>query len=182
MPSSSSWPPRLDERQLDRARPLWELWFLTGLRDGRVGVLLKLHHCVADGLAAVALMGSLFDVESDDGDPDPIPWIPEPIPGGWSLLIDNLAHKARTALQAAAMLAHPRRLVRGAWCPGQRAFGKRSVARRPAYLAEPTRPVWAPSSFPSAGPVGREAGWRAPTTERSTTSCSTCGPEGFGSC
>ena len=40
---------RLDERQLDRARPLWELWFLTGLRDGRVGVLLKLHHCVADG-------------------------------------------------------------------------------------------------------------------------------------
>ena len=60
---------RLDERQLDRARPLWELWFLTGLRDGRVGVLLKLHHCVADGLAAVALMGSLFDVESDDAGP-----------------------------------------------------------------------------------------------------------------
>ncbi len=102
---------RLDERQLDRARPLWELWFLSGLRDGRIGVLLKLHHCVADGLAAVALMGSLFDVESAEGDPDPAPWIPEPIPGGWALLIDNLAHKARTALQAAAMLAHPRQLV-----------------------------------------------------------------------
>ncbi len=101
---------RLDERQLDRARPLWELWFLTGLCDGRVGVLLKLHHCVADGLAAVALMGSLFDVQSDEGDPA-APWIPEPIPGGWSLLIDNLAHKTRTALQAAAMLAHPRRLA-----------------------------------------------------------------------
>ena len=54
---------RIDERQLDRARPLWELWFLTGLRDGRIGVLLKLHHCVADGLAAVGLMGSLFDVD-----------------------------------------------------------------------------------------------------------------------
>jgi WS/DGAT/MGAT family acyltransferase len=102
---------RLDERQLDRARPLWELWFLTGLCDGRVGVLLKLHHCVADGLAAVALMGSLFDVESDEGDPDPAPWTPEPIPGGWSLLIDNFARKTRTALQAAAMLAHPRQLA-----------------------------------------------------------------------
>ena len=29
---------------LDRRRPLWEIWFLTGLSDGRVGVLLKLHH------------------------------------------------------------------------------------------------------------------------------------------
>ena len=103
---------RLDERQLDRARPLWELWFTTGLRGGRIGVLLKLHHCVADGLAAVGLMGSLFDVETDERNADPAPWIPEPIPGGWSLLIDNLAHKARTALEAAAMLAHPRRLAR----------------------------------------------------------------------
>ena len=103
---------RLDQRQLDRARPLWELWILTGLRDGRVGVLLKLHHCVADGLAAVALMGSLFDVESDEGSPDPAPWIPEPMPGAWSLLVDNVASKTRTALRGAALLAHPRRLAR----------------------------------------------------------------------
>ena len=102
---------RIDERQLDRARPLWELWFLTGLRDGRIGVLLKLHHCVADGLAAVGLMGSLFDVDAHESDPDPAPRTPEPIPGAWACLIDNLARKSRTALQAAAMLAHPRRLA-----------------------------------------------------------------------
>ena len=102
---------RIDEHQLDRARPLWELWFLTGLRDGRVGVLLKLHHCVADGLAAVGLMGSLFDVESDESESGPAPWVPEPIPGAWACLIDNLARKSGTALQAAAMLAHPRRLA-----------------------------------------------------------------------
>lgn len=102
---------RLDERQLDRARPLWELWFLTGLRDGRVGVLLKLHHAVADGLAAVAMMGSMFDVESAGEDPDPAPWIPEPVPGRRSLFFDNLATKARTVMQAVAVLAHPRRLA-----------------------------------------------------------------------
>jgi len=56
---------------LDRARPLWELWFLTGLTGGRVGVLLKLHHSVADGIAAVAVMASLFD--TGPGTPSRLP-------------------------------------------------------------------------------------------------------------
>ena len=51
---------------LDRSHPLWEIWFLTGLRDGTVAVLIRLHHVIADGVAAVALLGGLFgagDVE-----------------------------------------------------------------------------------------------------------------------
>ncbi len=36
---------------LDRSRPLWELWLLTGLADGNVGLLIRLHHAVADGVA-----------------------------------------------------------------------------------------------------------------------------------
>ncbi len=103
---------RLDESQLDRIRPLWELWFLTGLRDGRIGVLLKLHHCVADGTAAVAVMGSLFDLEPDATDPVSAPWTPEPIPAAWSLLADNLSGKVRTVGRGAAALAHPIRLAR----------------------------------------------------------------------
>lgn len=103
---------RLDERQLDRTRPLWELWFLTGLRDGRIGVLLKLHHCVADGTAAVAVMGSLFDLEPDATDPVSGPCKPEPIPAAWSLLADNLSGKIRTAGRGASALAHPVRLAR----------------------------------------------------------------------
>jgi len=42
-------------------RPLWELWVLTGLADGRVAMLVRLHHVVADGAAALAPMGVLFD-------------------------------------------------------------------------------------------------------------------------
>lgn len=102
---------RLDERQLDRNRPLWELWFLTGLRDGCMGVLLKLHHCVADGAAAVAIMGSLFDLEPDATDPASAPWTLEPIPGARSLLADNLSGKVRTVRRGAAALAHPIRLA-----------------------------------------------------------------------
>jgi diacylglycerol O-acyltransferase len=51
----------LDEPRLDRSRPLWEMWLITGLADGRVAMLVRLHHVVADGLAALALMRSLFD-------------------------------------------------------------------------------------------------------------------------
>ena len=99
---------------LDRGHPLWELWFLTGLADGRVGVLLKLHHSVADGMAAVMIMGSLFDFEADAPEPVPEQWAPEPFPAGWSLLAGNFSGKIRAAGHAAAMLAHPPRLVRGA--------------------------------------------------------------------
>lgn len=99
---------------LDRARPLWDLWFLTGLTDGRLGVLLKLHHSVADGMAAVAIMGSLFDFEPDAPDPESKPWLPEPTPGGWPLLADNLSRQTRTLGRGVAALADPASVLRRA--------------------------------------------------------------------
>lgn len=55
----------LNEPPLDRSRPLWELWLLTGLTGDRVGLLIRLHHVVADGMAAIALFASLFDPAAD---------------------------------------------------------------------------------------------------------------------
>lgn len=105
---------RICERLLDRTHPLWELWFLTGLTGGRVGVLLKLHHSVADGIAAVAIMASLFDT----GPAAPAPaagfWAPQHVPTRGQLLADNLSAKMEQARRAAAALAHPMRLARAA--------------------------------------------------------------------
>lgn len=98
-------------RLLDRRHPLWELWFLTGLADGHVGALLKLHHALADGQAAVLIMGSLFDFVSDAPDPVPLPWVPEPVPDRWAVVGDNLAGKTRAAGRRVAALAHPGRVV-----------------------------------------------------------------------
>ena len=105
---------RLYGKLLDRRRPLWELWFLNGLSDGRVGVLLKLHHSVADGMAAMTIMGALFDFEPDAPDPIAEPWAPEPVPGWWSLLADHLSTTIRAVERAGTVLGQPLRLVAGA--------------------------------------------------------------------
>jgi diacylglycerol O-acyltransferase len=44
----------LRRRPLDRCRPLWQMWFLPGLPDGRVGFYMRVHHAIADGAAGVA--------------------------------------------------------------------------------------------------------------------------------
>jgi diacylglycerol O-acyltransferase / wax synthase len=48
-------------RRLDRSRPLWEVVLIDGLAEGRVGILVKLHHAMVDGMAALALGALLLD-------------------------------------------------------------------------------------------------------------------------
>src|SRR5215208_4643473 len=81
-------------RLVGRTRPLWELWLVAGLANGRVGLLLKLHHSLADGLAAVQLAGLLLDGTADAPSLAPRPWQPRPAPSGWALVADNLAGRA----------------------------------------------------------------------------------------
>jgi diacylglycerol O-acyltransferase / wax synthase len=47
---------QLRRQRLDRSRPLWQMWFLPGLADGRAGLFMKLHHAIADGVAGVAAL------------------------------------------------------------------------------------------------------------------------------
>jgi diacylglycerol O-acyltransferase len=48
-------------RRLDRERPLWECWIIEGLADGRWAMLMKIHHCIADGIATMHLISGLSD-------------------------------------------------------------------------------------------------------------------------
>ena len=126
-------------RLLDRARPLWELWLVTGLAHGRVGLVLKLHHSLADGLAAVQLVGILLGSTADAPSPTPPPWQPRPTPSGSSLLADNLAGRSATLAAALARLRHPGRLAAQArvlagaaqMAAGGRRHRPSSVLRRP---------------------------------------------------
>ena len=97
---------------LQRSRPLWELWFLTGPEPGRLAALVKLHHVIADGQAALRIFSTLFDLEPDAPDPEEEPWRPRPPPSRWRLLVDNLATKGAGLARAVNRLAHPVALAR----------------------------------------------------------------------
>ncbi len=47
--------------RLDRSRPLWEVWIIEGLTNGRWGILNKVHHCLADGISMVHMLMGLSD-------------------------------------------------------------------------------------------------------------------------
>jgi WS/DGAT/MGAT family acyltransferase len=100
---------RVDEERLNRSHALWEMWLLTGLSNGRIAIVLKLHHVLADGLAAVQLIASFSDFTPDDGGDDgPVqPWQPEPPPARWNLMLDNAAAKVGGLTRILATLRRP---------------------------------------------------------------------------
>ncbi len=62
---------RIASTRLDRRFPLWELHYCEGLADGRVAVVGKMHHALADGTAANALLGHVTDVRTAEVPPAP---------------------------------------------------------------------------------------------------------------
>jgi len=60
---------------LDRARPLWQLWWVDGLADGKVALVWKLHHALADGGGCVELFDAAFQHAADER-----PILPEQLP------------------------------------------------------------------------------------------------------
>src|SRR5437870_5667067 len=73
--------------QLDRRRPLWELWVVEGLEHGHIGVVAKIHHAAADGVAAAAMLANVLGVGDTEADEAADTWRPDPIPSDWELFI-----------------------------------------------------------------------------------------------
>jgi diacylglycerol O-acyltransferase len=84
---------RLQGRLLARDRPLWELWFVDGLEDGHVGLVMKAHHALVDGISGVDVAMVLLDFTPEAAWLDPPPWRPRPAPSPGRLLIDSVRER-----------------------------------------------------------------------------------------
>jgi diacylglycerol O-acyltransferase len=107
---------RVMSQQLDRAKPLWELWVAEGLDDDRWALISKTHHCMVDGVSATDLLSVILSSEraAERGEPDG--WKAEPEPNSLALVAASLAARvaspyegARTALSA---VRRPRQMTR----------------------------------------------------------------------
>ena len=83
------------------------MWLLPGLPDRRVGLLMRMHHAIADGIAGVATLGAFVDTVPDPPETTAPPWTPAPTPTRRGLVADNLRRRAEQAERALAPLAHP---------------------------------------------------------------------------
>ena len=103
---------RLLSQQLDRDKPLWEMWLVEGLDDGRFAILSKTHHCMLDGVAGMDLATVLLDSEPASAPPPaPAPWTPRKPPPITELLLGSMKEQ----------LAHPLRMAREALEPDSEA-------------------------------------------------------------
>ncbi len=96
--------------RLDRYRPMWELWLLTGLAHGRVAIVHKIHHCLADGAATVRYLSRIFEQQADlqcSISPH-TPWQPQPLPSArrlvWDALKDHVTKDIRQLPEFLALM------------------------------------------------------------------------------
>ncbi len=106
---------RVFSQHLDRGKPLWELWAVEGLEEGRWALLSKVHHCMVDGVAATDLMSVMFSDTTAPASADG--FSPAPEPSGIEVLARTLARWASPGGALASLrgaLAAPEQTLRTA--------------------------------------------------------------------
>jgi WS/DGAT/MGAT family acyltransferase len=109
---------RLMSQQLDRGKPLWEMWVVEGVEGDRVAIVTKVHHCMIDGVGSVGLSGQIMrpTPEPDPRLDEPPPrWLPRPAPGAVQLLAGEAIHRLGGPLGTVAALRRAAADPRGAW-------------------------------------------------------------------
>ncbi len=105
---------RLHARPLDRSRPLWELYLITGLRGGRAAIYSKIHHAAIDGVSGGDILTAVLDL-SPGGRELPVAEVfereepPDPV----RLLARSAVNLARQPLRAVRVATDLARAIPG---------------------------------------------------------------------
>ncbi len=138
---------RLMSQQLDRARPLWEIWMVEALAGDRWALVTKTHHALIDGVSGVELLANVLDFSPEASHPEAPPWTPAPAPSALELAGTSIADALTAPWRLLA--ASPRTAAAAA--PARAQAGARAVARGLASLAGVIRP---PPVSSLNGPIG----------------------------
>jgi diacylglycerol O-acyltransferase / wax synthase len=110
---------RVFAQQLDRDKPLWEIWLVDGLEGDRFAMLSKTHHALVDGISGVDIMSVLFDTSPEPAAPPDTGerWLPRPLPSRAQLLGEALVERATVPTEIVrsmrAVLRGPRLVAEG---------------------------------------------------------------------
>lgn len=127
---------RIVSQQLDRAKPLWEIWVVEGLEGNRFALVAKTHHCMVDGVSGVDLLAVLLNPAPSGDFTEGPRWIPRPAPTPLQIFRDEWLRRLREPLdllwESPCAFGAPTQLLASFW-ESVSALGETlGVAARPA--------------------------------------------------
>jgi diacylglycerol O-acyltransferase len=105
---------RVMSQQLDRSKPLWEIWVVEGLEDGHWAMLSKTHHAMVDGVAGTDLLAVIMDVTPEPTAYEAVEWHPRPAPSGARLVAQAAFDLARSPYEQVRAIRASTRVARNA--------------------------------------------------------------------
>ncbi|SFL66627.1 WS/DGAT/MGAT family O-acyltransferase [Geodermatophilus ruber] len=132
---------RITSRPLDRTRPLWEVYLVEGLADGRVAVITKTHPALVDGLGAVDIGEVLLDPSPDAPAPQREEWRPRRLPSGLRLVREAVGEYVQRPSVAVETARHAVTDLRSTGARLTHAAGGVVRATRSALVPAPHSPL-----------------------------------------
>jgi WS/DGAT/MGAT family acyltransferase len=140
-------------QRLDMAKPLWEVWLVEGLENGRWAIISKVHHCMVDGIAGTDLMQLIFDVDPNAEHPEPKEWSPQRDPSSLGLLTATMTESVTHPLRQMTSLPGIGDMTRAA--KGMLGSGKTLATALPQFAKQAATPL----ARTLTGPIGPHRRW-----------------------